>query len=140
MYPVRTLKGRFMALVMLMMLTGCFEPEHMKTVSWNNHGIELSVVNGGATSPFRWMIHYRKWSGRKLIFQSISTPYIEDIAVNGDNLLIYCTDGRFLHIHLDKIEEFIDHPVKYRKLVLEQTNASYHEPGFIIEERKNSIK
>lgn len=140
-YPVHsTPLCRCMALGLLLLLSGCFKPEHLKTVSWNNHEIEWSVVDGGATTSFLWKIHYKKWSGKKLIFQSYADPYIQDIAVIGDYLLIYCQDSRFLYIPLDKIEDYVDHPVKYSRLALEQTNASYEEPGFIKSERKKLIK
>lgn len=131
-----------MVFLLLVLLVGCFEPQQLKTLNWNDHLIEWSVVRGSMTTPDLWWIHFQKnkWSKKRLIFQSISIPNIIDISVNGDYLFIYSGDSTFLHIHLDKIDDFIDDPIKYRNLVLEQTNNSYHEPDFIKKERENSIK
>lgn len=139
---MKNLKARWLVFLLLVLLSACIEPQELKIVNWNNHAIKWSVINGGATTSFLWKIHFQKNGSKRerLIFQSISFPYITDISVNGDYLFIHSGDSKFMHIHLDKLDDFIDDPIKYRKGVLEYTNNSYHEPDFIKKERKDAIK
>lgn len=62
-------------------------------VKWRGNTIRLSVINGGATTSFLFKIDYeRDWilGKRRLIFESYSTPYLEDISVENDKLVIDC--------------------------------------------------
>ena len=132
--------------ILFLFLYGCIEPEELKMLNWNDNVVRWSVVNGGATTPFLWKIHFQRNGSKtkRLIFQSISSPYITDISIAGDNLLIHCFGSRgnekIIEINIKNVDDFIDDPIKYRRSILEQTNNSYHEPEFIREDRATAIK
>ena len=133
-------------IVLMIFLSGCTEPEDLKLLNWKENAVRLSVINGGATTSFFWKIHFQKNGSKRkrLIFQSISSPYVESISVSGDKLIIHCggtgkQEDR-IEINIRDINDFVDEPVKYRKSILEQTNKSYREPEFIKEGRANDIK
>ena len=115
-------------------------------LNWNDNAVRWSVVNGGATTPFLWKIHFQRNGSKtkRLIFQSISSPYITDISITGDNLLIHCGgSGRteeLIEINMRNVDNFVDNPIKYRRSILEQTNNSYNEPEFVREDRAIVIK
>ncbi len=143
---MKRLKLKFIIYLSIIFLFGCSETQELKILNWNDNAVRWSVINGGATTSFLWKIHFQKngSKSKKLIFQSYASPYIEDIKVAGDNLIIYCGESRgkrnVIEINLKNISDFIDDPIKYRRSVLEQTNDSYHEPEFIRQARADDIR
>lgn len=133
-------------LALSLFLSGCFEPEELQLLSWKDNAVRLSVIKGSATTPDFWKIYFHKNGSKryKVIFQSISSPYIESISIAGDNLLIHCgasgSKEQRIEINLKYVDDFVDNPVKYRRSILEQTNESYHEPEFIRKDRAIHIK
>jgi hypothetical protein len=115
-------------------------------LNWKDNTVRWSVVNGGATTSFLWKIYFQRNGSKtkRLIFQSISSPYITDISIAGDNLLIHCAGSggneKIIEINIKNVDDFIDDPIKYRRSFLEQTNNSYHEPEFLREDRATSNK
>ena len=131
-----------MVFTLVVIFTSCIRPEVIKTIKWNGNTITLSVINGGATVSYLYKIEYkRKWIFGKdrLIFWSYSTPGVEDISIENDKLIIHCfarkNQTNNIIIDLKNINKFIGRPVKYRRSVLEKTNAFYIEPDFIKRDR-----
>ena len=89
-------------------------------LNWNDNVVRWSVVNSGATTPFLWKIHFQRNRSKtkRLIFQSISSPYITDISIAGDNLLIHCAGSRGnekiieINIKIESINIKIDNELK----------------------------
>jgi hypothetical protein len=131
--------------ILTIVFTSCIKPEVIKTIRWNDNTIKLSVINGGATTSFLYKIEYhRNWVFGKdrLIFQSYSTPDIEDISVENDKLIIDCFAGHDqtekILIDLKNINKFIVNPIKYRRDVLVKTNRFYVEPDFVKKDREKA--
>ena len=127
--------------------TSCIKPEVIKTIKWNGNTVRLSVINGGATTSFLFKIDYEKdWilGKRRLIFESYSTPNINDIYVENDKLIIDCyvrnDQTNKIVIDLNNINKYIGNPIKYRRDVLVRTNAFYIEPDFIKRDRQKAIE
>ena len=140
------MKAYYIFFILLFLLEGCIKPQELKLLNWNDNAVRWSVINGGATTSFLWEIYFQKNSSKhkKLIFKSYSEPYITDISISGDYLIIHCSGKsnhlNLIQINLKKVEDFIDNPVNYRESILERTNDSYHEPEFIRENRDEAIK
>lgn len=143
---MKSLKSKVIIIISSIFLAGCIEPIELKILKWNDNAIRLLVVDGGATTSFLWKIHFQKNGSKRerLIFQSYASPYIEDITIAGDNLLIHCGVKRGneqrIEINMKNVEDFIDDPIIYRRSVLDQTNDCYHEPEFIRQDRADDIK
>ncbi len=134
-------------LTLIVVFTSCIKPEVIKMVKWRGNTIRLSVINGGATTSFLFKIDYeRDWilGKRRLIFESYSTPYLEDISVENDKLVIDCLASKNqtnkILIDLNNINKYIGNPVKYRRNVLVKTNAFYIEPDFVKRDRQEAIR
>ena len=132
---------------LIILLTSCLKPEKVKTIDWKGNTITFSTYNGGATTSYLYKIEYkRKWIFGKdrLIFWSYSTPHINDISVENEQLIIHCFANKNrtndIFIDLKNISKFIGNPVKYRRSVLEKTNDYYDEPDFIKQNRLRTIK
>jgi hypothetical protein len=133
--------------LLIVSIFSCIKPEKTKTIKWDGNTITLSVLNGGMTSANLYLIEYkRKWifGKNRLIFWSYSTPSVNDITVENDNLIIHCLARKdqtnTIIIQLNNINEFIGSPIKYRRDVLEKTNDFYVEPNFIKQSRKEAAK
>lgn len=138
------MKARY--LWFLIFLLSCGEPEVLKTVNWKGNTITWEVLDGGATSSYRWLIMFsEEGSGSKdLIFESYSSPYIGDIEVNEDELLILIQEfnakrNDTIVINMKDVEEYIDEPVVYERDVLKNSNEYYREPDFIKEDREYAV-
>ena len=132
---------------LIAVFTSCIKPEVINTVKWRGNTIRLSVINGGATTSFLFKIDYeRDWilGKRRLIFESYSTPYVKDISVENDKLVIDCYASKNqtnkILIDLNNINKYIGNPVKYRRDILDKTNTYYIEPDFIKQNRQKAIK
>ena len=132
--------------IMLLILTNCGIPTDLKTVNWKGNMVSWSVLDGGATTSYLWKIHYKEKgsTSEHLIFESYSTPYITDISIKRDQLLIHCLVNKdstdYITLDLNEIKDFIDDPVKYDRTILESSNHSYHEPTFVKRNRESAIK
>lgn len=136
-----------MVFTLVVIFTSCIKPEVIKTIKWNGNTITLSVINGGATVSYLYKIEYkRKWIFGKdrLIFWSYSTPIIDNISIENDKLIIHCLADRNqttnIIIDLKRINKFIGSPVKYRRSVLEKTNAFYIEPDIIKRDGQKQVE
>ncbi|QHL88994.1 hypothetical protein GU926_16775 [Nibribacter ruber] len=130
----------------LILLISCSEPEILKEITWNNNRISWEVLDGGATTSCRWLIKYSEdgENNKDLIFESYSSPYIADIEVYKDELLIFCPDFRnrvndTIKINLKDIDKYIDEPIVYELDVLKRNNEYYKEPDFVKEDREYAI-
>ena len=143
---MKRLQLKVIIILSFLFLAGCIESKELKILNWNDNAIRLSVVDGGATTSFLWKIYFQKNGSKRkrLIFQSYASPYIEDITIAGDKLLIHCPGNRgnetLIEINMKYVDDFIDNPIKYRRSVLDGTNDSYHDPEFIRQERADDIK
>lgn len=128
-------------IIFVFTLCGCCNSREVKLLNWNNNAIRLTETNCGATTGFLWKIYFHKNGRRteKLIFKSYSSPAIETIRVAGDNLYIGCGEQNgsknIIEINLKDVDDFISTPVYYYKFIIRSTNASFHEPEFIRDER-----
>ena len=125
------------------LLVSCSEPKILKEVTWNDNRISWEVLDGGATTSYRWLIKYSEGGekSKDLIFESYSSPYISDIEVYKDELLILCPDSRnkvndTITINLKDIDKYIDDPIVYEWDVLKGKNEYYKEPSFVKEDRE----
>jgi len=127
-------------------LFSCGTPKELKTVNWKGNQITWTVLDGGATTSYYWQIFFTKEEShsRKLIFESYSWPYITDISNSNNQLLIHChvdsNSTNTIVINLNKIDDFIENPIKYQRSMLEQTNESFNEPEFIKRDREFAIE
>lgn len=137
---------RILQIVLILILFSCGKPQELKTLNWNDNQISWTVLDGGATTSYYWQIFYKSQdeNKNKLIFESYSSPYLTDISIQNNNLVIHALDDHnqpeFINIDLTKIEDYIKEPVKYERTILKQTNDSYKEPEFIKLEREFAIK
>ena len=123
----------------LVFLVSCAEPEVLKTIHWKGNTITWEVLDGGATTSYQWLIKFSEKgsSSKDLIFESYSTPYIGDIDVYQDELLILIPnfntkENDTIAVDLRDVEEYIDEPVIYERGVLKNSNKYYKEPDFVI--------
>ncbi len=131
--------------VLSVIFTSCIKPEFIKTIKWKGNTIRFSVINGGATTSYLYKIDYeRDWilGKRRVIFESYSTPYIKDISVKNDKLVIDCfannNQTNKIMLDLNNINKFIGNPIKYRRYLLVKTNTFYIEPDFVKHERQEN--
>ncbi|WP_210463691.1 hypothetical protein [Rufibacter roseolus] len=128
------------------LLISCSEPRVLKEANWNGNRITWEVLDGGATSSYRWLINFSEGeeNSKELIFESYSSPYIEDIEVYEDKLLILCPDFRnkvhdTITINLKEIDKYKGEPVVYERNVLKNSNGDYKEPTFVKEDRADAL-
>ncbi|PSR54228.1 hypothetical protein AHMF7605_12190 [Adhaeribacter arboris] len=130
----------------LIFLISCGETKVLKTVNWKGNTITWEVLDGGATTSYLWKIMFSEKgeSSKDLIFRSYSTPYVGDIEVHQDKLLILIPDFKnkvndTIAINLRDVEEYIDEPVDYKRNALKNSNKYYKEPNFVKEDREYYI-
>ncbi|ALJ00701.1 hypothetical protein [Rufibacter tibetensis] len=130
----------------LILLVSCSEPEILKEVNWNENCISWEVLDGGATTSFKWLIKYSEGGENRkdLIFESYSSPYISDIEVYKDELLILCPNIRnkvndTITINLKDINKYIDEPIVYEQDILKRKNEYYKEPSFVKKDREYAV-
>lgn len=128
--------------IFIIIFSSCIETEVLKTIKWNGNAIRLTVTNGGATTAFLYKVDYKKnwfFARERLIFESYSSPSLEDILVENDKLFIVCFTGNSqvnkIEIDLKNINKFIRNPIEYRRDELIRSNGFYIEPDFIKRDR-----
>lgn len=135
---------KMLPLILFLITLGCIEPEEIKSIEWNGNKIKWTVLNGGPTTSFLWKVYFTEKNSNKenLIFESYSTPYVTDISVRGDYLLIHCygekNKNEYIVLNLTMIDEFTDNPIEYFDCELKQTNDAYYEPEFVKREREET--
>ena len=135
---MKTIKGSL--ILMLLILNACGEPQVIKSIQWNDHKVTWEVLDAGATTSYRWIINV----DNKKIFESYSTPYINNIQASNNDLLIYYAIGRndsaAITINYADLNDYQRNPVVYERDILKSTNDSYIEPHYIRLERERFTK
>lgn len=138
------MKLKFPSILFILLLAqfiSCGNFETVEVLAWKNVDVTLKVDGGNATTSFYWKIYVKEKGDLSdhLIFESYSNPYLLGISISGDTLSILCLKDRNLKtsiaINLNELEHFVDEPIRYQRNVLLNTNRSYDEPSWIVEQR-----
>jgi hypothetical protein len=129
----------------VVMISSCSTKKEIKVLYWKDTEIRLVEENSGATSCYLWKIKIKKkglLSQEHLLFRSYCNPYLTDIDIQSDSLIILCLGDRnqkeTVSINLNDMPEFIKNPIKYYNAELNNTNGKYKEPAFIKRSREEA--
>lgn len=137
---------RYLIIILFILSTSCASFDEVRRIDWQENTIVLKLSEMDMTTSNYWKVYFIKHgsSNEKLIFESYGSPYITDVSVQTNNLIIDCltsdNSDHQIELDLNNLDDYLDNPVKYETYVLKQTNDSYKEPLFITVERKIAIK
>jgi hypothetical protein len=134
---------KFIYLLLLLLTNSCSGTTKLKQLHWRNYIFRLDVSSGGATTDFSWRVVaiHTGWLGSEEdeIFQAYGGPYLKDIQLDGNILVLLASRGgssERIELDLQHLDEFVKQPILYHRYALRNQNIFYLEPVFIEELRK----